>query len=100
MQQSAHTPNWQWAQTDLNLLLQQFKALSVTQQYREKQQQLAALGPEGKGPLAKAQMDMLSKVVDDFLVQLGPLEPGAPPELDCCKHAVPPLLQIDMSVGL
>ena len=71
-QQSAHTPNWGWAETDLTLLLQQFRTLRVTQQYQERQQELSALGLEGRQPLAKAQMEMLSKVVDDFLVQLGP----------------------------
>ena len=84
-QQSAQTPNWRWAETDLSLLLQQFKGLKVTQQYREKQQQLSALGPEGKAPLAKAQMEMLSKVVDDFLIQLGPVEPGNLPEGKSCS---------------
>ena len=54
----------------------------MTQQYREKQQQLSALDPEGRAPLAKAQMEMLCKVVDDFLVQLGPVEPGSLPS---CK---------------
>ena len=71
---------WRWAETDINLLLQQTKGLKVTQQYIKKQQQLSAVGPEGKSILAEAQMELLGKVVDDVLAQLGPVEPGKLPE--------------------
>ena len=61
---------WRWRRPDLEFLLHQFKGLRVTQQYRLTQQQLAALGPQGKAPLAQVEMEMLGKVVDDFLAQL------------------------------
>lgn len=75
-QQASQAGKWQWAEADLGLLLQQFKGLKVIQQYTVTQKQLAAQGPEGKLALAKAQMQMLSKVVGDFLLQLGPVQPG------------------------
>ena len=62
---------WRWAEADLRLLLQQFRGLKVTQQYKQTQKQLTALGPEGQAPLARVQMEMLGKVVNDFLAQLG-----------------------------
>ncbi len=43
----------------------------MTQQYKQTQKQLTALGPEGQAPLARVQMEMLGKVVNDFLAQLG-----------------------------
>ena len=64
--------SWYWAEADLKLLLQQFRGLKVTQQYKLTQKQLTALGPEGKAPLARVEMEMLGKVVNDFLAQLGP----------------------------
>ena len=69
-QQPERVGNWRWEEVDLRLLLQQFRGLKVTQQYNQTQKQLAALGPEGQLPLARVQMEMLSKVVSDFLAQL------------------------------
>ena len=71
VQQPGSVDSWHWAAADLKLLLQQFRGLKVTQQYKLTQQQLTALGPEGKAPLARVEMEMLGKVVNDFLVQLG-----------------------------
>ena len=71
VQQPERVDSWQWADLDLRLLLQQFRGLKVTQQYKQTQMQLTALGPEGQAPLARVQMEMLGKVVDDFLAQLG-----------------------------
>jgi len=62
--------SWHWDEVDLKLLLQQFRGLKVTQQYKMTQKQLTALGPEGKAPLARVEMEMLGKVVNDFLAQL------------------------------
>jgi len=76
VQVDVHHPDkvdsWYWAEADLKLLLQQFRGLKVTQQYKLTQKQLTALGPEGKAPLARVEMEMLGKVVNDFLAQLGP----------------------------
>lgn len=69
--------SWYWAEADLKLLLQQFRGLKVTQQYKLTQKQLTALGPEGKAPLARVEMEMLGKVVNDFLAQLGPQLSGS-----------------------
>ena len=77
-QQPASVDSWHWAAADLKLLLQQFRGLKVTQQYKLTQQQLTALGPEGKAPLARVEMEMLGKVVNDFLVQLGAQPSGEP----------------------
>ena len=71
VQQPERVDNWRWADLDLRLLLQQFRGLKVTQQYKQTQMQLTALGPEGQAPLARVQMEMLGKVVNDFLAQLG-----------------------------
>ena len=71
VQQAERVDSWRWADLDLHLLLQQFRGLKVTQQYKQTQMQLTALGPEGQAPLARVQMEMLGKVVDDFLAQLG-----------------------------
>lgn len=71
IQQPERVDSWQWADPDLRLLLQQFRGLKVTQQYKQTQKQLTALGPEGQAPLARVQMEMLGKVVNDFLAQLG-----------------------------
>lgn len=71
VQQQERVDSWRWADSDLRLLLQQFRGLRVTQQYKQTQQQLSALGPEGQAPLARVQMEMLGKVVNDFLAQLG-----------------------------
>lgn len=62
--------NWRWAEVDLSLLLQQFRGLKVTQQYKQTQKQLTVMGPEGQMPLARVQIEMLGKVVNDFLAQL------------------------------
>ena len=70
VQQPNNVDNWQWAEVDLKLLLQQFRGLKVTQQYKLTQKQLTDLGPEGKAPLARVEMEMLGKVVNDFLAQL------------------------------
>ncbi len=70
--------SWYWAEADLKLLLQQFRGLKVTQQYKLTQKQLTALGPEGKAPLARVEMEMLGKVVNDFLAQLGPQLSSSP----------------------
>lgn len=71
VQQPERVDSWRWADPDLRLLLQQFRGLKVTQQYKQTQKQLTALGPEGQAPLARVQMEMLGKVVNDFLAQLG-----------------------------
>ena len=71
VKQPERVDSWCWADLDLQLLLQQFRGLKVTQQYKQTQMQLTALGPEGQAPLARVQMDMLGKVVNDFLAQLG-----------------------------
>ena len=68
--QPENVDKWRWADVDLRLLLQQFRGLKVTQQYKQTQKQLTALGPEGQLPLARVQMEMLGKVVNDFLAQL------------------------------
>ena len=70
VQQPDRVDSWRWADLDLGLLLQQFRGLKVTQQYKQTQKQLDALGPEGQVPLARVQMEMLGKVVNDFLAQL------------------------------
>ena len=71
VQQAERVDTWRWADADLRLLLLQFRGLKVTQQYKQTQKQLTALGPEGQAPLARVQMEMLGKVVNDFLAQLG-----------------------------
>lgn len=71
VQQPGKVDSWYWAEVDLKLLLQQFRGLKVTQQYKLTQKQLTALGPEGKAPLARVEMEMLGKVVNDFMAQLG-----------------------------
>ena len=71
VRQPDRVDSWRWAELDLRLLLQQFRGLKVTQQYKQTQMQLAALGHEGQAPLARVQMEMLGKVVNDFLAQLG-----------------------------
>lgn len=87
VQQPERVDSWRWADLDLRLLLEQFRGLKVTQQYKQTQMQLTALGPEGQAPLARVQMEMLGKVVDDFLAQLGaqlgssPAAAVAPPGL-------------------
>ena len=77
MRQPDKVDSWYWAEADLKLLLQQFRGLKVTQQYKLTQKQLTALGPEGKAPLARVEMEMLGKVVNDFLAQLGPQLSGS-----------------------
>ena len=60
--QSEQVQSWNWAAADQRLFLHQFKGLPMTVEYQQQQNDMSKSGREGVQPLARLQMELMSKV--------------------------------------
>lgn len=87
---------WRWQCVDLDLLLEQYADSQVIQQYKQRKQQLVAVNQHDNATMHRMQVQLLCKVVNDFMQQLRSLFGGGPQLNHSCQDAQHPIKDAKM----